>query len=150
MDGPSPLIAGSAPPPRPARKRRWGRWLALAALTYLALWGATWVFGRSAVVRYFVACWGTTTDRAGNRIPVDVRTGSKFTGRGLQFFPDPMPERAPWCCVGEPTVPAPFVVSVQAAAVDGPLSGGAGQVVFIWTPWDVYPVYEKKQWVAYL
>jgi len=74
--------------------------------------------------------------------------GVRFVGAGLDFGPDPVPERSPWCCVGEPAVPLPFVLRADYAYVRGGLDGGAGRIYFLWTPWRVYAVAEDRHWSA--
>ena len=129
-------------------RRRWFRWLVTVVAGYLILWGSTWLFAPGAVNRKFASHFSTTTDRNGNQVAVDLRTDSEFTGEGFSYGPDPAPSRTPWCCVGSPRVPAPFLVTTEFAFVTGPLSAGAGRVVFIWTPWDVYTVRQEWLWIA--
>ncbi|SRR5579885_616446 len=127
--------------------RKWGRWLAFVALAYLVLWGVTWLFGPNAVVRLFASHYATKTDSDGKQIPIEFHTDAKFAGEAMNFFPDPVPEVSPWCCVGSPSVLAPFLITTKFAYHLGPFAGGGGYVVFLWTPWGLYEVYHKYEWV---
>lgn len=127
------------------QRRKWLRRVGLAVAVYLALWGLTGVFGPAAVTRWFAV---EVRDRPGAEAPIDRRTGVRFVGTGLKFRPDPVPERSPWCCVGEPAAPAPLVVCADYAYVRGGLDGGAGRVYFLWTPWRVYAIAGDRHWSA--
>ncbi len=82
------------------------------------------------------------------REPVDFRTGIVLTGQGFHYGPHPVPVAKWWWYVGRPWCPAPFVVASEVAWVDAPLSGFAGEVWFIWTPFGMIQVYERAVWVS--
>jgi hypothetical protein len=85
---------------------------------------------------------------SGNPEPVEFRTGVPFKGEGFGYGPDFTPQGKWWRCVGRPWCPAPFVVASEVAWVDGTLSGFAGEVWFIWTPFGMIPVHERRVWVS--
>jgi len=128
--------------------RKWLRRLIVGILVYLLLWGITWRFAPSHVNKYFVSNVAPTTIK-GKQVPYEIRTGCKFTGEGLSFLPDPVPEKIPWYCIGRPLIPALFVVVVEVAWLGGgTFEAGAGRVIFIWTPWRLYTIDDKIIWVS--
>jgi hypothetical protein len=121
--------------------------VALAA--YLFCWAITGVFAPDALNRWWAEHHSPTgLDFGGNAEPVEFRTGVPFKGEGFRYSPDFIPEGKWWCCVGRPWCPAPFVVASEVAWVDAPLSGFAGTVWFVWTPFGMIPVYHHRVWVA--
>jgi hypothetical protein len=87
-------------------------------------------------------------DARGNEEPVEFHTGVPFRGAGLKYRPDFTPQGRWWCCVGQPWCPAPFVVAAEVAWVNAPLSGYAGTVYFIWTPFGMVRTYNQHVWFA--
>jgi hypothetical protein len=135
--------------PMRSRRAKWLRGLAAAVALYFLCWAATWVFAPAALNRW----WATHHapmgyDMAGNATPVEFRTGVPFKGEGFEYLPDFAPAAKWWCCVGEPWCPAPFVVASEVAWVDGSLSGFAGEVWFIWTPFGLVKIQVRRVWVA--
>ena len=128
--------------------RKWRLRLGLLVSGYLVLWVATWLFAPSAVSRLFGEKYTTVRDAQGNDTLIDVRERVHFIGEGFDFWPDPMPSRAPWACVGPPVIPIPFVVYADYAYVKGGLDGGAGRVYFFWTPWKLYWLGTEGYWSA--
>ena len=135
-------------PPRSWRTR-WLRPLAMAAATYLLCWAVTYAFAPAALNRWWAAHHNPTgRDFRGNAEPVEFRTGVPFKGEQHEYGPEFTPQANWWCCVGPPWCPAPFVVASEVAWVDGPTSGFAGKVWFIWTPFGMVQVYERMVWAS--
>jgi hypothetical protein len=135
--------------PHPLRRRKWLRYSVVALGVYLLCWTITWAFAPAAINRR----WGTHHspiggDFGGNAEPVEFRTGVPFKGERFDYGPDFTPAGKWWCCVGQPWCPAPFVVASEVAWVNGPLSGFAGEVWFVWTPFGMIPACERPVWVA--
>jgi hypothetical protein len=136
---------------------RWVRWLLAVVVVYCVLWGITWLFAPSAVNREFAALFEAEWDRKNNRHPDEFRgkerepgefrTDCRFVGEGLHFWPDPIPDRDRFCCVGRPVVPAPLVVRTEDGWVADANDGAAGCVTWIWTPWAVYPIQDHSAWM---
>jgi hypothetical protein len=136
-------------PPAPSRRATWLRRLVVVAAAYLLCWAVTWAFAPAALNRWWAAHHSPTGgDRPGHAEPVEFRTGVPFKGEGFEYGPDFSPQGKWWCCVGRPWCPAPFVVASEVAWVDGPLSGFAGTMWFVWTPFGLVPVHERRVWVA--
>ena len=127
---------------------KWRQRIGIAVVTYLALWGLTWVFGRSTVTRHFVEGWAGKRDAQDKPVFVEIREGSEFTGTGFDFRPAPIPKGYPWVCVGRPFVPAPFLICTDYAYLRAGLDGGAGRVYFLWTPWKPYWLETDVYWSA--
>jgi hypothetical protein len=133
------------------RLRKWLKYSVAALGAYLLCWSITWAFAPAAMNRW----WATHhspmgRDLGGNAEPVEFRTGVPFK-KGEKWFdygPDFTPAGKWWCCVGQPSCPAPFVVASEVAWMNGPLSGYAGEVWFVWTPLGMIRVYERHVWAA--
>ncbi|WP_149114649.1 hypothetical protein [Limnoglobus roseus] len=108
----------------------------------------TWAFAPPALVQFCAGHFSTTEDFKGNVEPIAFHPNARFTGQGLNFGPEPMPVDPHWCCVEKPWCPTPFVVVTNVATVSGPLSGWAGRVWFIWTPFGLIYIDDSPQWVA--
>lgn len=142
-------VAEPNPIPRPRQfwRARWLRRLAAVIATYLLCWAVTWVFAPAALNRWWAAHHSPTgRDFWGREGPVEFRTGVPFNRSGSDYGPDFKPEGKWWCCVGRPWCPAPFVVASEVAWVNGPLSGYAGTVYFIWTPFGLDYLAQQMVW----
>jgi hypothetical protein len=116
---------------------------------YLLCWAVTRAFAPAALNRWWAAHRNPTGgDFRGQPEPVEFRTGVPFRGEGFAYGPDFTPRGKWWCCIGRPWCPAPFIVAAEVAWADGPLSGFAGEVWFVWTPFGLVPVHERRVWVA--
>jgi hypothetical protein len=71
-----------------------------------------------------------------------------FKGEKFEYGPDFTPQGKWWLCVGKPWCPALFVVASEVAQIEGPLSGFAGTVYFVWTPFGLIHVAEDSVWVS--
>lgn len=133
-----------------SRRARWLRRLTAAAAAYLLAWAATWAFAPAALNRWWAAHHSPTGYDlgGGNPSPVEFRTGVPFRGERFEYGPDFRPQGKWWCCVGRPWSPAPFVVASEVAWLDSPLSGFAGEVWFVWTPFGLIQVHERPVWVS--
>jgi hypothetical protein len=130
------------------RGRRLKRWAALLILLYVLLWAVTAMCGPQDVFSLFEKQYGTETRRDGTTAAVPIHKGTRFAGRGLDFWPDPLPAEDHWCCVGTPSVPAPFIVNCDFVWTQGGFSAGAGHCTFFWTPWGVYDLWTRWEWLA--
>jgi len=135
--------------PTRSRRAKWLRRLAAVVVVYLLCWAITWALAPDALNRWWAMHHSPTGPAfAGDAESVEFRTGVAFAGEEFEYGPSPAPVAKWWCCVGRPWCPAPFVVASEVAWVDGPLSGFAGEVWFIWTPFGLIRVHERPVWVA--
>lgn len=130
-------------------RTKWFRRLAMVLTGYLLCWAITWMFAPEALNRWWASHHTPTgRDYRGNEEPVEFRTGMSFKGERFNYGPDFTPKGKWWCCVGHPWCPVPFVVASEIAWLDGPVSGYAGTIHFIWTPFGLVQVHEKHVWIS--
>lgn len=115
----------------PRAKKR----LLVAAGVYLALWGATWVAGPRRLERQLQAEAQRDWER--------YRGDPKAPRYGSMAHPD-----GPGVTVTLLACPAPFIFKAECGRVIGPLNGYGTFGYYFLTPWRVYMLVEKADWVA--
>src|SRR5262245_56812639 len=125
------------------KPKRWRRRFFWGIGVYIFLWVTTWIWGSYTIDRHFRNLYRNRKLRNGTWAEYHHFRNVSFKGSEFNYWPDPLPQESPWCCLGTPWSPCPFIIVFESAAE----CGVARKAYCFWLPRYLALISEKKEWV---